>query len=158
MIEFGSENLECGNHGIFIKKIIDDEDNNLKIIVTFSQIVDNQLTIEANEHKNSIDKQIQNILKDSREIVEDENNKYLIEFEQYNLYEVKNESNFYIHPDDMVEGNYFIKFKESELLNRVKELAWIPDEVDNYKHYGICALNHIVEILTEYEPIITKIS
>lgn len=157
MINFGTENKELKTLPFLIKSI-EEVDNDITFIVSLPIIGEKGTGIEEIE-----DMEIPGLKElsiESRPIYPDENNLYEIVFEDYVLYQTRNES--YTSWDDyeIRRGKYFIIFEKSRLLDYVSQLvetdivhAYYPN---GYKHYGIYCQNHIIDIIATKEPIIKR--
>lgn len=98
------------------------------------------------------------ILADCKPVVPDPSREFEIIFEDYIIYQVRNES--YGSFDELAEGTgtYLIRFKKSSFLDylsvatdacRLEDGSFYPAP---WKHYGICTQNHIVDVIAQEEP------
>ena len=82
----------------------------------------------------------------------DENAKIELIFENYLLYQVRNESYCVFDADEVRGGTYLCTFERSKLLDylpRAIDVHLIPDGTDapaSWKHYGIYTQNQIIDI------------
>ncbi len=101
---------------------------------------------------------VNRILSQCRPIVPDISKIFEIVFEDYIIYQVRNES--YVSYDDTEKrlGNYLVQFENSHFLDyvftaidacRLKNGSFYPAP---WKHYGICTQNHIVDVIAYGEP------
>ena len=88
----------------------------------------------------------------------DENAKIKLIFENYLLYQVRNESYCVFDADEVRGGTYLCTFERSKLLDylpRAIDVHLIPDGTDapaSWKHYGIYTQNQIIDIVAPSEP------
>ncbi|MNI32283.1 hypothetical protein D3C73_861910 [compost metagenome] len=76
-----------------------------------------------------------------------------LEFESYIGYSVLNESYTVRDDYEQFEGNIFRTFSKSRYLDFIKAGTIATIEYPGpFKHYGIAALNHIVDIVSTVEP------
>ena len=70
-----------------------------------------------------------------------------VDFHSYIAYSIRNE--FFTSWDDYEEfdGNTFRIYKKSRYLDFPKP----------YKHYGICCIDHVVDIISTSEPVVREI-
>ena len=79
-------------------------------------------------------------------------------FENYLLYQVRNESYCVFDADEVRGGTYLCTFERSQLLDylpRAIDVHLIPDGTDapaSRKHYGIYTQNQIIDIVAPSEP------
>ena len=156
MIAFGQQD---SGQGPFLISLSEEYDNDLKIVVSLS------CTGEIGENADDMGiPALGDILRKSRPILPDENQTYEILFEGYILYQTRNES--YTSWDDyeIRNGTYFIIFEKSRLLDALPVLTDCQILSDgtpypgNWKHYGIYCQNHIIDIISCYEPEIKKLN
>lgn len=78
-----------------------------------------------------------------------------VEFESYIGYSILNESYTIWDDYEQFEGKIFRIFSKSRYLDFITLGTIATEEYPGpYKHYGIAALNHIVNIVSTSEPII----
>ncbi|SDN62487.1 hypothetical protein [Alkalicoccus daliensis] len=76
-----------------------------------------------------------------------------IEFDTYVAYSVRNESFTALDKYEVYEGGVFSLYSKSRYLDFI-ELGTIADDIHpgKYKHYGINALNHIIDVISTEPP------
>lgn len=156
MIKFGTHNTNL-KHAPFLMKTEENEDNCIRFRISFA----------CEEERNSDNltgiQSLDEILHNAIPICPNKNEIYEILFEQYILYQIRNES--YCSRDDfeIKQGKYFIIFKKSRLLAVLPVITDCQILSDgtaypgNWKHYGIYCQNHMIDIISHHEPIIRKI-
>ena len=88
----------------------------------------------------------------------DESAKIELIFENYLLYQVRNESYCIFDADEVRSGTYLCTFERSKLLDYLPhaiDVHLIPDETDApalWKHYGIYTQNQIIDVVAPSEP------
>lgn len=93
-----------------------------------------------------------------RPLCPDENAKIELIFENYLLYQVRNESYCVFDADEVRGGTYLCTFERSKLLDylpRAIDVHLIPDGTDapaSWKHYGIYTQNQIIDTVAPSEP------
>lgn len=162
MLEFGSENKEitekCPN-APFILSISDNSDNELIIVIALPKRGENADDLDTGINNDNPD--FQKMLLNSYPIYEDTNRVYEIRFESYIIYQCRNESYTYWQEDEVRKGNYLIIFKKSNFLDYYEKVIFDFDSDDwkiNRKHYGIYTENHIIDVISNKPPIITKLN
>lgn len=109
-----------------------------------------------------LEPKLRQVLSQTVALCPDEEQIYEITFEGYILYQVGNESYCGWEPDEQSAGRYFLIFDRSRLLERLGEFSDCQQLSDGtlypgpWKHYGIHALDHIINVVSAYEPIIQK--
>ncbi len=156
MIRFGKENNVIA--APFLKKISENDMNKVTFIVSLS-------CYGKNDHETEIEnQQLRNILKDAVPIIPDDDNTYEIVFDDYILYQTRNESYCSSDRYEITKGKYFVIYEKSRLLDMLGQItdcqqlndgSYYPSE---WVHYGICCQNHIVDIISCNEPLIRKSS
>ena len=151
MIKFG-EKYKNDNMP-YILNINDNIDNVLKIIVSLPYSGE-----KGSEASNTGNKNLDEILKKAYPVLIDYNEIYEIVFENYIMYQIRNES--FANPDEnsKISGKYFVIIKNSSYLKMVKNITFYNDIFDNkYMHYGIFSWNHVIDIISAEEPKIAKL-
>ena len=161
MLEFGSENKEITENtkgAPFVLSIEDNGDNCLKIIIALPKAGKQgegaeELLVKDNEKLNEL-------IMNSYPVYEDMDNVFEIVFENYIIYQCRNESYTTYDDREIRKGNYLIIFEKSQLLNYYKDVIFDCDfdnEKQNRKHYGIYTENHIIDVISNDQPVISKI-
>ena len=153
MIAFGINDQTT--HWPHVLQILDAPDNVLRVLVALTKRQQQPCT-EVTEPK------LRQILSQAVGLCPDEERIYEITFAGYILYQVGNESFCGWVPEEQSTGRYFLIFDRSRLLDRLSDFSdcqQLPDGTffpHPWKHYGIHALNHIVNVISPYEPTIQK--
>jgi len=146
-------------HSLFLMQLQDTDDNELNILITQSKRVKpsrKEIAVEK-------DKNIRKILSKSMSIVPDYTQMYRIYFESYIIYQGRNESYAYNKDDDHISvGQGLVLFEKSKLLDYVHHIVEVPVAMHMWQqsklhHFGIYALNNIVDVVTFHKPVIEKI-
>ena len=151
MIKFGKKYKN--DNMPYILNINDNIDNVLKIIVSLPYSGE-----KGSEASNTGNKYLDEILKKAYPVLIDYNEIYEIVFENYIMYQIRNES--FVNPDEntKISGKYFVIIKNSSYLKMVKNITFYNDIFDDkYIHYGIFSWNHVVDIISAKEPKIAKL-
>ena len=104
------------------------------------------------------------ILAETRPIEPDEQCLYRICFQNYIIYQVRNESFSLDDPDAIRHGRYLITFEKSEFLSRLQTVTYARAFEDGsffpgrWVHYGICTQNHIIDVIAQDMPDISEIN
>lgn len=155
MIVFGKENTEISMMP-FLVKMIEEEDNVVKFIVALS--VQGEKGTGVND---IVIPEMNKLLHETTPIYPDESNMYEILFENYIFHMTRNESYASWNDYEIRNGNYFIIFDKSRLLDYLPQI--IESEIvdachsNGWRHYGIYCQNHIIDVITAEEPKIKKI-
>ena len=157
MIEFGNDRLLLDCNPPFILEINDSENNRLHIVLALSCKGEKGADTDFFQNPN-----LNKLLKEVTPVFPDENNVYEIIFEEYILYQTRNESYCFLDNYDIRNGQYLILFERSRLLDyfqtvtdccKFSDGSFYPDE---WKHYGIYTANHIIDIISHKKPLIRK--
>lgn len=81
------------------------------------------------------------------------NRVFAVTWETYVTYAVTNESWAVYDKSGPREGRLFVRFEDSSLLRWMKEKTWEDD--DPRMHWQINCENHVVDVVSTVEPIIT---
>lgn len=162
MIEFGGENKEINEKSKtppFLLELSDDPNNILRVVIAFPK--------EGEEGENLDDfpepykSRVEDLLVHSRPVSEDMDQVYEIVFEDYVIYQNRNESYTVWDDYEIRKGNYLIVFEKSRLLDYYEDVLFDFDDKetkrDKRKHYGIYTENHILDVISNSTPIIRKI-
>ncbi|MCM1328685.1 MAG: hypothetical protein NC253_04515 [Ruminococcus sp.] len=136
----------------------DNGDNRLKIVIALPK---NGKQGEGAEELLTGNKKLNDLVMKSYPVYEDTDNVYEIIFERYIIYQCRNESYTAYDSREISKGKYLIIFEKSELLNYYKDVIFDFDGEENKKnrkHYGIYTENHIIDVISNEPPVISKIS
>ena len=154
---YGDVQMLFGNryNSLFLKRLHDTDNNELSVFIAKSK--------EVNPSLNSIeDEKTSELLSKTMQLVPDDTQMYRVHFENYIMYQGRNES--YAYDDDCIGvGQGLIVFEKSKLLDYVNSVIDIPLAIDmqrknKLQHYGIYTLNNIIDVITFHEPIIEKVT
>lgn len=160
MIMFGNDS-GLDTNAPFILDIHDNIDNELYIIVSLSTLGEKDSNLsDVVENKVLLD-----MLKESSPIEIDNNNIFEIIFEKYIIYQTLNES-YCLHDEyEIGQGKYFVEIQRSHLLDQLEIFAPVctADEDGEYypykpRHFRIISQNHILEVISDKQPIIRKVA
>ncbi len=147
MIEFGGENRAM-EKGAFLERLKEGEDNNLTVVISLSTRGEVGENIPDNEKD-----VVKRILEKAKPVYPDKENTYEIYFDNYVMYQVRNESFASFDEDEVRCGNRLIIFEKSKLLDYVKTVVWTDEKYfGGYKHYGIYTENQIIDVISQVEP------
>lgn len=131
MIEFGTDNVECGKFPPYV--------------ISCNEI------IGENEPLNTLE----------IEVGVESGSTYKIIFENYMLHLTRNESYTAWDDYEIRKGQYFIIFEKSRMLDMLDTLIIHTDDHSwpgIGKHFGVYTCDHIIDIISVYDPIIQKIN
>ena len=138
MLEFGGENLEINEKSRlapFLLSLSDDQDLTLRVVIAFP--------------------------KDGEAGSDPGSQVYEIVFENYILYQMRNESYTSWDEYEVRKGRYLIVFERSRLLDYYEDAIFDFDSEETRKtqrkHYGIYTENHILDIISDEPPKIRRI-
>lgn len=158
MIEFGQENKEINEKSRsapFLLSIEDNEENILRILIAFPK------EGEEGESMDAYPDAVKDILKNAKPICEDMDQVYEIIFDNYIIYQNRNESYTIWDDYEVRKGNYLIIFEKSRLLDYYEDVLFDFDDDETRKnkrkHYGIYTVSHILDIISNTKPKINKI-
>ena len=156
MLEFGTGNDEVNQYSQlapFVISVKDNPNNQLSVVIA--------LPTPINSKPNYNDQRINAILSNAAQVVADINRMYEIIFETYIIYQCRNESYTTYDPNEIIKGKHLVIYEQSPLLDYYKNVIFDKDydnEKLNRKHYGIFAENHIIDVISNEPPIITKLN
>lgn len=137
----------------FLKELKEEMENELHLAILSAAVGENTETDDSFG-----DTSLEEILADCKPIVLNSSVKFDILFEDYIIYQVRNES--YTSYDDSEErrGVYLLEFNKSGFLDylssatdacHLKDGSFYPGP---WKHYGVYTQNHIVDVIAQEEP------
>ena len=145
--------LEQDNHAPFLCEINEEVDNELHIVICSSEIGDNK-----DIPKYNVNEAIDKILQNCRPIEPNQNRKIALVFEDYIIYQVRNESYCSYDPSEVCIGKYLIVFEKSKLLDYLS-ISTDAQQCDNgeffpyqWRHYGVYTQNHIIDVVSHNYP------
>jgi len=129
---------------LYLDKIV--EENDLELHIYIHEAVSDSEVIES----------VEGISGCSAIVTDESCERYRYVFENYVCYSVRNESFTAKDDEEEFEGGLFRIFSKSKFLDYVQSSCIGLDVLaPKMKHYEIACLNHIIDIATEYEPIVT---
>lgn len=162
MIEFGGENKEINNKSKtapFLLSLRDTPDNELHIVIAFQ--MEGEEGADLDNFPEPYKSKVEDMLIHSRPVYEDMDQVYEIDFEDYVIYQNRNESYTVWDDYEVRKGKYLIIFEKSRLLDYYEDVLFDFDDEetkrDKRKHYGIYMENHILDVISNSEPQIRKI-
>jgi hypothetical protein len=129
---------------LYLDKIV--EENDLELHIYIDEAVSDSEIIEN----------IESVSRCSPIITNELCERYNFIFQNYVCYSIRNESFTSKDDEEEFQGNLFRLYSKSKFLDYV-QLSCIGLEVlaPKMKHYEIICLNHIIDVATENEPIVT---
>lgn len=158
MLEFGTENKEITENvkgAPFVLSIEDNGDNCLKIVIALPK--KGRQGEGAEDLLVKDNKKLNDLIMNSYPAYEDMDNVFEIIFERYIIYQCRNESYTIYDDSEVFKGKYLVIYEKSKLLNYYKDVVFDFDGEKNRKHYGIYTENHIIDVVSNEPPIISKI-
>ena len=162
MIEFGGENKEINEKcktAPFLLSLEDTPDNVLRIVIAFPK--EGEEGADLDNFPEPYKSRVEDMLIHSRPVYEDMDQVYEIVFDDYVIYQNRNESYTVWDDYEIGRGNYLIIFEKSRLLDYYEDVLFDFDDEETKrekrKHYGIYTENHILDVISNSEPRIQKI-
>lgn len=164
MLAFGTDNNEItanSSNAPFLLSMTDNSDNELSIIIALAKIGEKGEDLDLTGYPSEIANKVKNMLLESYPVYEDTEQIYEIRFTDYVIYQCRNESYTCWDDSEVRKGKYLIIFEKSKLLDYYKSVLfdWDNDDTKSQrKHYGIYTENHIIDVISNTSPTITKIN
>jgi hypothetical protein len=138
---------------IYLVEINEPRDNVLRLVISEAQ---ERETSEGLKIGNEV---LSSVLSDAKELVADEScNAYAILFQDYVAYSVRNESFVSVDESETWTGRLFQTYSRSHFLDYVRVATFASDDYPGkLGHYGINCLNHIVDVVSASQPIISLV-
>lgn len=151
--------LERADHAPFLIELKEEYDNELHVTIECACVDD--MIIPRDFYGNA---NVDKILAHCKPIIPDPAQKWEIIFDDYIIYQVRNESYCSFDTKEIRTGKYLIIFKESELLNYLL-VSTDAQQLDDgtfypapWQHYGIYTQNHIIDVVSQAEPKVFRVS
>ncbi len=153
-ISFGSCDDLLGDHAPFLKSLSDNSSVELTVVIERAAVGN-----VVGERKNCLGP-VGAVLAKVRPVTADKSLGITIRFPRYILYQVRNESWSAYNEREVWSGNYLRIFSKSNLLDRVEDDTIACHDGNSYfpgewRHYGIYTQNHIVDVISHEEPVVT---
>ena len=157
MIRFGTENTDLGGLP-FLMYLRDGPDNELHVVLAAEEIGDSGYVPEYIDNQ-----ELRKLIPPLKQLIPNEEKLWLISFEGYIMYTIRNESYSQYGPDERFEGRVLRIFDTSILLDYVTKATiaqqfddgeWFPGK---WKHYAISTQNHTVDVIVVEEPVIRNV-
>lgn len=161
MIIFGEENSGLEDNAPFLAELSEEEDNRLRIKIALSVLGESGEIASDDEFIGN--EKIAKLISGSTPIYPDYDSIYEIIFDNYIMYQVRNESYAAWDNYEIRKGKHFVIFERSILLDYLSVFtdcqilsdgSYYPDL---WTHYGICCQNHIIDIAAVKAPEIRRI-
>lgn len=156
-ITFETLDRLLGDHAPFLVSLSDGPDNELRIIISPASIGE-----VGSRNVEPTDSILHGILSKCSPITPAKNERYEITFENYIIYQNRNESWATYFPEEIRCGTFLIIFEKSRLLDNLCEItdvgqlasgAWYPGP---WKHYGVYTQNHVIDVISHCHPVVTR--
>lgn len=163
MLEFGTENGEINADSScapFILSVNDNADNELNIVIALPKRGEMGEGVSLKGYPDNDGHKLQEMLIHSYPVYKDMDNVYQISFERYIIYQCRNESYTSYDDSEIRKGKFLIIFDRSRLLDYYKDVIFDFDNEQTKrarKHYGIYTENHIIDVISNIPPTISKI-
>ena len=157
MVSFEKLDLMLGDRAPFLVSLSDGLDNELRIIISPASIGE-----VGSRNVEPADSILHGILSKCRPITPDQGDQYEIHFENYIVYQNRNESWATYFPEEIRCGTFLITFEKSRLLDSLCEITdviqsdngtWYPGM---WKHYGVYTQNHVIDVISHCPPVVTR--
>lgn len=162
MIEFGGENKEINEKcksAPFLLSLEDTPDYVLRIVIAFP--MEGEEGADLDNFPEPYKSRVEDMLIHARPVYGDMAQVYEIVFDDYVIYQSRNESYTVWDDYEIRRGNYLIIFEKSRLLDYYENVLFDFDDEETKrekrKHYGIYTENHILDVISNSEPRIQKI-
>ena len=135
---------------IYLHSLIEPKTNSLRIFVDRCKVSQQGEDIEIGKH----------IIRDTHPIEVDEELPIVqLDFDSYISYSIINESFTVLDDYEIFEGNSFRIFKKLRYLDFINKGTIVNDVFPEEQpvHYEIACLDHIIDVISFDEPIITEI-
>ena len=134
---------------IYLGQIFEPQDNTLILEIYRGKVSDTEEDIQVGDH----------VLRNTRSIDLDKTLPTVrLEFDWYIAYSVTNESYGFWDDYEMFNGSTFRVYSKSRYLDFIKVGTIATENYPGpFKHYGIVALNHVIDVVSTTPPIITLI-
>ena len=160
MLAFGTNNDEI-TAAPFLLSMTDHSDNELSIIIALAKRGEKGEGLDLTGFPPEIANKAKDLLLESYPVYEDTEQIYEIRFNDYIIYQCRNESYTCWDDSEVRKGRYLIIFEKSNLLDYYKSVLFDWDDDDTKskrKHYGIYTENHIIDVISNTSPTITRIN
>ena len=163
MLAFGTDNeeitAECPG-APFLVSMTDHPDNELSIIISLAAKGDEDEALNLTRYPQETADKLKDLLRDSYPICEDPERIYQIHFRDYVIYQCRNESYTYGDSSEIRIGKYLTVYEKSKFLDYYESVLFDFDDHDTKskrKHYCIDTVNHVIDIISNSPPTISKI-
>lgn len=158
-VSFSDASLILGQakHAPFLVELKEEYDNELHITICCSEVGQGNAAYDSSGNAD-----FDAILARCKPILPVPEQNYKILFENYIIYQVRNESFCSFDTEEIRIGKYLIVFEASKLLDylSVSTDAYQFDDGTFYpgrwKHYGVYTQNHVIDIVSQVEPIVLR--
>ncbi|MBT2696545.1 hypothetical protein J7E79_03775 [Bacillus sp. ISL-40] len=135
---------------IYLHSLIEPQTNSLRVFIDRCKASQQSEDVEIGEH----------IIRDAYPIEVDEDLPIVqLDFDSYVSYSIINESFTVLDDYEIFEGSSFRIFKKSRYLDFINKGTIVNDVFpeEQLVHYEIACMDHIIDVISFDEPIITEI-
>ena len=161
-MEFEELDRIIGDHAPFLISLSDGSQEELRLVIAGAEVGELGTNIpDFSDTDEATKKSLQEILAKTRPIEINERRQYEIYFQDYILYQVRNESYCSFDHDEIRRGRYLITFEKSKLLSYLSSVTFVGQLSDSsfypgkWTHYGIYTQRHVIDVISHIPPVIT---
>lgn len=164
MLAFGTDNEEvtakCPG-APFLLSMTDHPDNELSVIIALPRKGEEGADLDMTLYPPEIADGVKDILLKSYPVYEDPEQVYEIYFKDYIIYQCRNESYTCGDSSEIRTGKYLTIYEKSKLLDYYESVLFDFDDDEtksNRKHYCIGTVNHVIDVISNDPPTISKVN
>lgn len=161
-MEFEELDRIIGGHAPFLMSLSDGSREELRLVIAAAEVGELGANIpDFSDTDEATKKSLREILAKTRPIEINARRQYEICFQDYILYQVRNESYCSFDPEEIRHGRYLITFEKSKLLSYLSGVTDAGQLDDGsfypgkWTHYGIYTQNHVIDVISHIPPVIT---
>lgn len=153
-----------GSSAPFLVSLSDSLDGELRVLVAEASVEVQEFVPEQSDSEEVSSEAVQNMLKCTHSIIPRASVQYEIVFQDYIMYQTRNESYCSFDPEEIRRGKCLITFEKSKLLSNVINITdaqILSDETyypGRWVHYGIYTQNHVIDVVSHNAPSITVLN
>lgn len=161
---FSEVDMILGSNAPFLVSLSDSLDGKLRVVIAEASVEVQDFVLVRSDDEEGESEAVQNVLKSANPIISRENVLYEIVFQDYIMYQTRNESYCSFDSEEIRCGKYLITFEKSKLLSNVSNITdaqILSDETyypGRWKHYGIYTQNHIIDVISHNAPSMTVLN
>lgn len=151
-----------GDYAPFLVSLSDGIEGELRMLISAAGVGETGGNLPYFEGiDNTIQHALNGILANTKPLELNEKCLFEICFDNYIIYQIRNESFCSYDPNEIRHGKHLVVFEKSKMLSHLDEITDVQQfddgsyYPDKWTHYGIYTQNHVIDVISHRQPAIS---